>query len=108
MGTRLLLLADTHWPRRATALPAPVWEAVAAADVVIHAGDWVEEGLLDELTTRSRRLVACWGNTDRRRQPYATFMTAELVPGTRPAEVPVALHRLPRGPLPDGAGPPLP
>ena len=61
---RLLLLADTHIPHRARDLPAQVWEEVATADVVIHAGDWVAPELLDELAARSGRLVACWGNND--------------------------------------------
>jgi len=62
--TRLLLLADTHVPRRARDLPAEVWRAVEEADVVVHAGDWVDVGLLDELEARATRLVACWGNND--------------------------------------------
>ena len=61
---RLVLLADTHLPRRARDLPPPVWAAVDAADVVVHAGDWVSEALLDVLAERSRRLVACYGNND--------------------------------------------
>ena len=61
---RLVLLADTHVPRRARDVPAAVWDAVEAADVVVHAGDWVEEPLLDELERRSARLVACYGNND--------------------------------------------
>jgi len=61
---RLLLLADTHIPRRARDLPAQVWDEVESADVVIHAGDWVEVGLLDKLADRARRLIACWGNND--------------------------------------------
>ena len=61
---RLLLLADTHVPRRARDLPARVWDEVARADVVMHAGDWVVPELLDELAERSARLVACWGNND--------------------------------------------
>jgi uncharacterized protein len=61
---RLLLIADTHVPRRARDLPAPVWDEVARADVVVHAGDWVSAELLDELEARSARLVACWGNND--------------------------------------------
>lgn len=64
MAMRLLLLADTHIPNRARDLPAPVWQQVEAADVVIHAGDWVSPDLLEELDARSRRLVACWGNND--------------------------------------------
>jgi uncharacterized protein len=61
---RLLLLADTHIPRRARDLPAQVWAEVAKADVVLHAGDWVTPELLDALTARAARLVACWGNND--------------------------------------------
>mgnify|MGYP002143744611 FL=1 len=61
---RLLLISDTHVPRRARDLPAPVWDQVANADVVIHAGDWVDVALLDELEQRAARLVACWGNND--------------------------------------------
>ena len=62
--TDLLLLADTHVPKRAKDLPAQVWAAVAAADVVIHAGDWVDVALLDALEQLSARLVACYGNND--------------------------------------------
>jgi putative phosphoesterase len=64
MSTRLLLIADTHLPKRARALPAPVWQAVDDADVVIHAGDWVELPLLDELEQRASRLIGVWGNND--------------------------------------------
>lgn len=60
----LLLLADTHVPRRARALPAQVWRAVAEADVVFHAGDWQVPEVLDELQSRARRLVGVWGNND--------------------------------------------
>jgi putative phosphoesterase len=61
---KLLLISDTHLPHRGRDLPAPVWEAVAAADVVIHAGDWVSPDLLDALEKRAQRLVGCWGNND--------------------------------------------
>jgi putative phosphoesterase len=61
---RLLLIADTHVPLRARDLPAAVWDEVASADVVLHAGDWVAPELVDELTARSARLVGCWGNND--------------------------------------------
>ena len=64
MTTSLLLLADTHLPARAKDLPAEVWAAVDAADVVVHAGDWVDVRLLDELESRSRRLVGVFGNND--------------------------------------------
>jgi uncharacterized protein len=49
---------------RAKDLPAPVWEAVDAADVVVHAGDWVSVDLLDALEARARRLIGVHGNND--------------------------------------------
>jgi putative phosphoesterase len=64
VSVRLLVLADTHVPKRARDLPAEVWAEVDDSDVVVHAGDWVDEPLLDALHRRSRRLVACWGNND--------------------------------------------
>ncbi|WP_216698752.1 metallophosphoesterase family protein [Arthrobacter sp. H41] len=64
MKIRLVLLSDTHLPKRAKVLPAELWDAVESADVVVHAGDWTEPALLDELARRSRRLLACYGNND--------------------------------------------
>ena len=64
MAARLLIVSDTHLPTRAKALPDELWSDIEAADLVIHAGDWVTAELLDELTARSRRLLACYGNND--------------------------------------------
>jgi len=64
VATRLLLLADTHLPKRTRALSPDVWAAVESADLVVHAGDWVDIALLDELQARSARLLAVWGNND--------------------------------------------
>lgn len=67
MALRLVLTADTHLPvRRPTrrVLPAELWAAVDAADVVVHAGDWMDPELLDAFSSRATRLVACWGNND--------------------------------------------
>jgi putative phosphoesterase len=61
---RLLLISDTHVPVRARTLPAGVWDEVDRADVVVHAGDWVDVRLLDELEERARRLVGVVGNND--------------------------------------------
>jgi putative phosphoesterase len=57
-------MADTHVPKRARDLPAELWAAVDAADVVVHAGDWVEVSMLDALEARAKQLVACYGNND--------------------------------------------
>ena len=61
---RLVLTSDTHLPRRARDLPEGLWAAIDEADVVVHAGDWVEVGLLDDLEARAARLVGVYGNND--------------------------------------------
>ena len=61
---RLLILADTHVPRRARDLPPQVWTEVDGADVVAHAGDWVSSALFDRLAERSARLIGVYGNND--------------------------------------------
>jgi len=69
----LLIVADTHVPKRARDLPVELWQQIESADVVVHAGDWVDVALLDELEDRARRLVGVHGNNDhgalRRRLP---------------------------------------
>ncbi|MFF8841965.1 metallophosphoesterase family protein [Streptomyces sp. NPDC015127] len=61
---RLLLISDTHVPLRARRLPDEVMARVEEADVVIHAGDWVDTATLDLLQERSARLLAVYGNND--------------------------------------------
>ena len=61
---RLLLISDTHLPKRAKALPEPLLAELPRADVVFHAGDWVDTATLDLLESRSARLVAVYGNND--------------------------------------------
>jgi putative phosphoesterase len=61
---RLLLMSDTHLPKRARELPAPLLAELPRADVVIHAGDWVDVATLDLLESRSARLLAVYGNND--------------------------------------------
>ncbi|MGH3800810.1 MAG: metallophosphoesterase family protein, partial [Pseudonocardiaceae bacterium] len=63
---KLLLMADTHVPHRARDLPQRLWRAVAEADVVVHAGDWVCVELLDALLARANRLIGVVGNNDGR------------------------------------------
>ncbi|MER6470652.1 metallophosphoesterase family protein [Streptomyces collinus] len=61
---RLLLMSDTHLPKRAKRLPDPLLAELPDADVVFHAGDWVDTATLDLLESRSRRLVGVYGNND--------------------------------------------
>lgn len=64
MPTRMLLLADTHVPKRAKRLPDAVLRAVDDADIVVHAGDWVDTATLDLLESRARVLHGVFGNND--------------------------------------------
>lgn len=63
MPTRLLLVADTHIPGRARHLPAALLRAADAADLIVHAGDWVSEAVLDELLGRGE-VIGVYGNND--------------------------------------------
>ncbi|PZU03626.1 MAG: YfcE family phosphodiesterase [Gordonia sp. (in: high G+C Gram-positive bacteria)] len=78
---KLLLLADTHIPKRAKDLPSVVWDEVDRADVVIHAGDWVDLASFVALERRAKRLIACWGNNDgpdlRSRMPERADVTLD-------------------------------
>jgi putative phosphoesterase len=59
-----VLTADTHVPKRARDLPAALWAAIDATDVVVHAGDWVDVALLDAMQARAPRLIGVVGNND--------------------------------------------
>ncbi|MEV7628931.1 metallophosphoesterase [Actinoplanes sp. NPDC089786] len=76
---RLLMMSDTHSRK----LPAALWAAVDQADVVFHAGDWVDEATLDALLGRAKRLVGVYGNNDgpglRARLPLVATVTLEGV-----------------------------
>ncbi|WP_017569146.1 metallophosphoesterase family protein [Nocardiopsis halotolerans] len=61
---RVLLISDTHIPRRARDLPDQVWREVDRADTVIHAGDWCDTASLERLDARAARLVGVHGNND--------------------------------------------
>jgi putative phosphoesterase len=60
---RAVVLADTHVPRRARDLPPALWAAIDAADVVVHAGDWVDATLVRAVSARAR-LLGVHGNND--------------------------------------------
>lgn len=67
----MVVLADTHLPKRARDLPEQLWAALdrlGPGDLAIHAGDWVSEAALNALLARLApahvQLLACWGNND--------------------------------------------
>src|SRR3954447_24851939 len=57
-------MSDTHLPKRAKRLPDQLLAELPRADVVFHAGDWVDTATLDLLEDRSRRLIGVYGNND--------------------------------------------
>lgn len=60
---RVVVLADTHAPRRWKSCPPAVAEHLRDADLILHAGDVCVAGVLDELT-RFAPVVAVCGNND--------------------------------------------
>jgi putative phosphoesterase len=73
MATLVALIADTHLPRGRRELPARAIELIRAADLVLHAGDFTTEAVLDELEAIGPPVRAVHGNMDsaglRRRLP---------------------------------------
>ncbi|WP_460738557.1 metallophosphoesterase family protein [Microbacterium neimengense] len=63
MTTRLLLISDTHIPPRARTIPDAVRRLADEADLIVHAGDWVVAGVLDDLA-RHGEVVGVYGNND--------------------------------------------
>ncbi|GAA3338989.1 metallophosphoesterase [Curtobacterium pusillum] len=64
MTTSFVLLSDTHLPKRAKDLPEPLWADIDAADLVVHAGDWVDLATLDAVAGRASRFEGVRGNND--------------------------------------------
>ena len=79
---RLLLVSDTHVPARARRLPESLRRAAGAADLLVHAGDWVEAPVLDDLLQYGP-VLGVWGNNDgddlRSRLPEVARETIEGV-----------------------------
>jgi uncharacterized protein len=60
---RILVLSDTHIPRVANDLPEKIYKAIPSVDMIIHAGDFVEEELYNKLKTL-KETRAVYGNMD--------------------------------------------
>jgi uncharacterized protein len=61
---RVAVISDTHiaGPRRR--LPAACVELISKSDLVVHAGDFITEQLLDELAALGPPVEAVYGNVD--------------------------------------------
>src|SRR5689334_10034546 len=60
----IAVISDTHFPGRGSALPASCREAVARADLVVHAGDFADLDALNHVRSIGTPLVAVHGNVD--------------------------------------------
>lgn len=77
---RILVLSDTHIPRAAHGLPDAIVDEIGKADMVLHAGDFVDEEVLDNISKLNKSLHAVYGNMDspalRRRLKEKEVITA--------------------------------
>jgi putative phosphoesterase len=62
---RLAIISDTHLPRGARVLPEACVQRLRDADAILHAGDFIDGSLLNELATLGPDLHAVHGNVDR-------------------------------------------
>ena len=60
----LAVISDTHLPRGRRRLPPACLERLAAADAILHAGDFIEEPVLDHLKSLGPPVHAVHGNVD--------------------------------------------
>jgi len=63
VGVNVLVLSDTHAPRRWKSCPPRVAERLRTADLILHAGDVCVASVLDELAEYAPVRVVC-GNND--------------------------------------------
>jgi putative phosphoesterase len=61
---RLGIVSDTHLPRSRRALPADCLERLSTADAILHAGDFIERSVLEELQELGPPVHAVRGNVD--------------------------------------------
>ena len=77
------VIADTHLPKGKRRLPDECRRRIAAADLLIHAGDFSTAATHDELAEIGPRLVGVHGNVDdaelRKRLPERTIVDLEGV-----------------------------
>lgn len=60
---KILVLSDTHIPRVAQDLPEKIYKEIESVDMILHAGDFVEIEVLDDLKGL-KKVHAVYGNMD--------------------------------------------
>ncbi len=61
---RIVVISDTHLCGRIDKFPGSLLEDIKSADMVVHTGDFVEEGCLKSLEAVAKELKAVHGNMD--------------------------------------------
>ncbi|WP_026695765.1 metallophosphoesterase family protein [Peribacillus kribbensis] len=59
----IIVISDTHMPRRASKLPGILMEELKGADLILHAGDWQTPEVWKELRGYAE-VKGVWGNVD--------------------------------------------
>jgi putative phosphoesterase len=63
-AAQVAIVSDTHLPRGNRRLPDACWQHLAKADLIVHAGDFVVRGVLDDLEALGPPVAAVHGNMD--------------------------------------------
>ncbi len=61
---KIVVISDTHLSAGVVKLPDKLLEDIKKSDMVIHAGDFVELKVFEELKAISKEIKAVWGNMD--------------------------------------------
>ncbi len=77
----IAIVADTHLPRGSRRIPDECWRRMAAADLIIHAGDFTAPEVLTDIESLGPPVAAVHGNVDaselRERLPEARLVDAD-------------------------------
>jgi uncharacterized protein len=64
IGVLVVVVADTHLPRGTRAIPERARELMRGSDLILHAGDFVREQVLEEIEALGPPVQAVHGNMD--------------------------------------------
>jgi putative phosphoesterase len=77
----LAVISDTHLPRGSRSLPEECVARLRAADLILHAGDFITAGVLSDLRALGPRVEGVQGNVDdyelRAQLPTARLVVAD-------------------------------
>ena len=74
---KILVLSDTHIPIAAQDLPEEIYKAIEGVDMIFHAGDLIDAGVLEKLKSLKETKAVC-GNMDSKKLRMA-LNTKEVI-----------------------------